>query len=161
MDKDMKHLLEKLRDMGNCMSSLWEESGLLAQTMREMQKLGTEMSELAKTALVETDEPEKPKRKIDLGGYNNWKVMGDVVMRGRGKRIAHASDAFGALGLIAAAPDAMRAMIDFVNRWDLMLADPDLMLPRLPGYPNEYIEKFKKIITDAGFACDIKERDNG
>jgi len=145
----MKHLLEKLRDMGNCMSSLWEESGLLAQTMREMQKLGTEMSELAKTALVEIDEPEK--RKIDGDEFQGWYVdsAGWAVSSDGGALDSDDVKIKAKIEqLIATSPDAIRALIDFVN-WS-----------RNSGVVSAHgwTARFEKIITDAGFACDINQR---
>jgi len=109
-------------------------------------------------------EPEKPARKIDDGYYQKWHID-----RGADRSCYNVSakicadtwpiSAYGGilsdeyfLPLLLSSPDAMRVMIDFVNEWQ-------------GQYPHswsaKWIEVFSKIITDAGFGCDIKERDNG
>jgi len=63
--------------------------------------------------------------------------------------------------LVATSPDAMRALIEFVNDRKDALADTDICVPslwRYGGVCDKWMERFSKIITDAGFACDINQR---
>ncbi len=149
MDKDMKRLLGKLGDMGQCISSIAKESSAYGQAMREMRELGKEMSELAKNGLAEADESEKQERVIDGDEFLGWQLSasGKIVWHNAGvDELTEVIDKPLAK-LVVSAPVLMRAMIDFVNQFqEFMVVSDDVGL---------YMDRFKTIITDAGFKDDI------
>jgi len=115
----------------------------------------------AMTLAINPTEPEKPGRKIDGDAFRGWYVDetgfavdsdGDVLDSDN-EEIKQLIEQ-----LVTTAPDAIRAMIDFVNYWDSYLADPDVCMPFVPGTIAErWYERFTKIIIDAGFGSDIKQ----
>jgi len=99
---------------------------------------------------------EKPKREIDGDEFQGWYVdEAGWAVRSDGEALDSDDEEIKAKieKLIAASPDAMRVMVDFVNYWDGEMTAQDFA---------EQLDRFRKIITDAGFGSDIarKERDN-
>jgi len=111
---------------------------------------------LADIGCVVEKMPEKRGREIDRPEFQGWHVdPAGWAVRSDGEALDSDDEEIKAKieKLIAASPDAMRVMVDFVNYWDGEMTAQDFA---------EQLDRFRKIITDAGFGSDIarKERDN-
>jgi len=100
--------------------------------------------------VCEDCEPEKPKREIDGDEYQGWYVdSAGWAVRSDGEALDSDDEEIKAKieQLIATSPDAIRAMIDFVNKFNRYTG--------VTSDTKEWIAIFSKIITDAGFGSDI------
>lgn len=103
----------------------------------KVRELLERFDEDVKKILAAMDEDEPEKRKIDGSKYQGWTGL-------------HFTEDCQHNQIFRTSADAMRAMIDFVNYYPTRKS--------VIGSVGDWIDQFTKIITDAGFACDINQR---